>query len=153
MEPPITQRLQLLYEKVPPLLLTLSEETAATKLRPDKWSKKEILGHLIDSAINNHARFVKIQIGSQPLVVEKYFQDDWVRLHQYQEWPIDGLVQHWKSHQYQIIRLMEAAIPESLERLCDIGEGELKTMRWLYQDYVAHLEHHWLTLPSNPAPS
>lgn len=138
----ITQRLQQLYETIPPLLLALPEEAASTKPHPAKWSKKEILGHLLDSAVNNHTRLIRIQIAAQPLVIEPYAQDDWVRLHQYRQWSLEELVGCWKSHQYQIIRLMEVASSESLARLCDIGEGELKTMQWLYLDYVDHLEHH-----------
>ncbi|WKN40669.1 DinB family protein [Tunicatimonas pelagia] len=138
----LTSRLQLLYERIPPKVLTLPESDWAAKPAPDKWSKKEVLGHLIDSAINNHTRFIRLQIEPQPLVIKKYAQDDWVRLHQYQEWTTEVLVRCWQSHQHQIIVLMEVAPEESLYKLCDIGNGELKTMQWLYQDYVAHLEHH-----------
>ncbi|MEM8969958.1 MAG: DinB family protein, partial [Bacteroidota bacterium] len=79
------------------------------KPTPNKWSKKEVLGHLIDSAINNHTRLIQIQIEPQLLVIEKYAQDDWVRLHQYQEWNTEVLVRCWQSHQHQIIVLMEVA--------------------------------------------
>lgn len=138
----LTDRLQLLYKEIPPKVLALSESVWTTKPAPGKWSKKEIMGHLIDSAINNHMRLVRIQIEPRPLVIEKYAQNEWVRLHHYQEWTTEVLVRCWQSHQHQIIILMEVASSESLYKLCDIGGGELKTMQWLYQDYVAHLEHH-----------
>ncbi len=138
----LTNRLQLLYERIPFRVLKLPESEWVAKSAPGKWSKKEILGHLIDSAINNHARLVRVQVEPQPLVIEKYAQDDWVRLHQYQEWTTEVLVRCWQSHQHQIIILMEVASEEALYKLCDIGNGELKTMQWLYQDYVAHQEHH-----------
>lgn len=138
----LTDRLQLLYKEIPPKVLSLPESVWVAKPAPGKWSKKEIMGHLIDSAINNHTRLVRIQIESRPLVIEKYAQNEWVRLHHYQEWTTEVLVRCWQSHQHQIIILMEVASSESLYKLCDIGGGELKTMQWLYQDYVAHLEHH-----------
>jgi hypothetical protein len=142
MNEPLTNRLQQLYEKIPPKVLALPESVWTNRPAPGKWSKKEIMGHLIDSAINNHSRLVRVQIEPQPLIIEKYAQDDWVRLHHYQEWTTEVLVRCWQSHQHQIIILMEVASSESLYNLCDIGGGELKTMQWLYQDYVAHQEHH-----------
>ncbi len=138
----LTNRHQQLYKQIPSRILALPEAELIEKPTPNKWSKKEVLGHLIDSAINNHTRLIQIQIEPQLLVIEKYAQDDWVRLHQYQEWNTEVLVRCWQSHQHQIIVLMEVASEEALYKLCDIGNGELKTMRWLYQDYVAHLEHH-----------
>ena len=138
----LTNRHQQLYKQIPSRILALPEAELIERPTPNKWSKKEVLGHLIDSAINNHTRLIQIQIEPQLLVIEKYAQDDWVRLHQYQEWNTEVLVRCWQSHQHQIIVLMEVASEEALYKLCDIGNGELKTMRWLYQDYVAHLEHH-----------
>ncbi|MGB3589008.1 MAG: DinB family protein [Tunicatimonas sp.] len=142
MDVSLTDRLRLLYERIPPQVLALSESAWVAKTAPSKWSKKENLGHLIDSAINNHVRLVRIQTEPQPLVIEKYAQDKWVQLHQYQRWTTEVLVRCWQSHQHQIIILMEVASSESLYKLCDIGGGELKTMQWLYQDYVDHQEHH-----------
>lgn len=138
----LTQRLQQLHDAIPALILAVPDQVMDEKPSPDKWSKKEILGHLLDSAINNHTRFVKISLASQPLVIEPYAQDDWVRLHHYQQWPADELVRSWESHQAQIIWLMRHLSPETLDQLCDIGKGELKTLAWLYLDYVDHLEHH-----------
>ena len=138
----LTSRLQQLYRQIPAKILALPEGELIRRPAPNRWSKKEILGHLIDSAINNHARLVRVQIEPQPLVIEKYAQNDWVRLHQYREWNTEVLLRCWQSHQHQIIILMEVASSESLYKLCDIGGGELKTMQWLYEDYVAHLEHH-----------
>jgi len=142
MNAPLTSRLLQLYEHIPPQVRAVPEAALIKKSAPSQWSKKEIMGHLIDSAINNHVRLVRVQIEPQPLIIEKYTQEKWVQLHQYQRWTTEVLVRCWQSHQHQIIILMEVASSESLYKLCDIGDGELKTMQWLYQDYVAHQEHH-----------
>jgi len=73
----ITGRLLFLCETVPLLLQKLSEEDFLKKPAAGKWSKQEILGHLIDSATNNHQRFVRMQIDNN-ITLPKYKQDEWV---------------------------------------------------------------------------
>ncbi len=63
------KRLQFLCEKIPPLLTELDEQTFSFKATSEKWSKKEIIGHLIDSATNNHQRFVRGQFEETPKII------------------------------------------------------------------------------------
>ena len=117
-----------------------------------KWSPREIIGHLVDSASNNHQRFVRGQF-QDTLVFPGYAQDDWVRAGQYQDAPWDDLVELWRTFNLQIARVM-AATPDEVRRreslttqLRSIGfkaipQGQPATLDHLMRDYVAHLEHH-----------
>lgn len=70
--------------KLPQEFNLLSEAEISDRPQPHKWSRKEILGHLCDSAINNLERFIKIQYEEQPYVLQKYNQEKWVDLQDYQ---------------------------------------------------------------------
>jgi DinB family protein len=72
-------------------LIDIPEETASVRPAPGKWSKKEILGHLIDSASNNHQRFVRLQL-SERVELPGYAQDDWVRVQRYQDQPWQQII-------------------------------------------------------------
>ena len=110
---------------------------------PGRWSRKEILGHLVDSAANNHARFVQAQIvAPQPLKMQPYEQDAWVRLAAYQHLPAADLLTLWTSYNRLILHLL-ARIPESaLTTECFTFNHNPVTLHWLIDDYVLHLEHH-----------
>ena len=139
---PTTTRLQRLTAAIPLLIAQCSEEELTHKPDPHRWSKKEIIGHLIDSAINNHVRFVRMRFETSPLLIESYAQDDWVQVHAYAHWSTEWLLRSWQSQQEQIIRLMEHTSEQEWQRTCDTGDHHFRTLRWLYEDYVAHLEHH-----------
>jgi hypothetical protein len=133
-------------------LLRLSNEAAATKPAPDKWSPKEIVGHLIDSAVNNQARFVRAQM-QDDLVFQGYDQDEWVRVQHYQDQSWSELVHAWHTYNQQVAAIMRLAPARELDRvrphhnLHEIGfnplpPNEAPTLAFLMRDYVAHLEHH-----------
>ncbi|WP_409290446.1 DinB family protein [Peribacillus sp. SCS-37] len=109
---------------------------------PNKWSKKEILGHLCDSAINNIERFVKIQYENQPYVIQSYNQEEWVAVQNYQEKPLEELLTLFQTLNKQIINICMNIPAEKLSYLCDIGNNQQKTLEWLIQDYLEHMEHH-----------
>ena len=119
----------------------LSEAESLARPSSDKWSRKEILGHLIDSASNNHQRFVRAQFQPQ-LVFPGYAQVDWNRAQHYQSEAWENLVRLWASYNRHLAHVM-AAIPEQAGRnVCRIGAGEPVTLQFLVTDYVRHLEHH-----------
>lgn len=68
-------RLDFIIDKVPGILMQISEEEMSEKLSPNKWSKKEVIGHLVDSATNNHQRFVRGQFEDMPEI--RYDQNKW----------------------------------------------------------------------------
>ncbi len=86
-------------------LLAISEEQSATPRAAGKWSPKQIIGHLIDSAANNHQRFVRAQL-SDELTFSGYEQEEWVRVQGYGTEPWQQLVQLWKSYNQHLLHVM-----------------------------------------------
>jgi hypothetical protein len=133
-------------------LLVYNDEEASRRPAPGKWSRKEIVGHLIDSASNNHGRFVRAQL-QDDLVFPGYDQDRWVQVQRYQSQPWADLVRLWHAYNRQIAYVMEVADPEAVERLRPrhnlhelawkaVPVTEPATLAYFMRDYVDHLEHH-----------
>jgi hypothetical protein len=110
-----------------------------------KWSKQEILGHLIDSAINNLKRFTEIQFLPQPYTVISYQQNELVIVNDYQDLPLQHLLDLWQSLNKQIIFVVKAIPADKLKYSVDpqYENKEMKTLGWIICDYVAHMEHHF----------
>ena len=122
-------------------LAGISESDSKKKSAPGQWSKKEILGHLIDSAANNHQRFVRAQSTAE-LRIPGYEQEVWVATQRYQSESWENLVQLWKSYNHHLLHLI-SAIPENvLSHHCFIGDNKPVTLEFVIQDYVRHLKHH-----------
>lgn len=135
------ERFETLLKEVPAKLLAFADEAATEKLRPGKWSKKEVMGHLIDSAANNHQRFVRLQINDQ-LPLLHYQQDDWVKLQHYNNRPWNELVQFWLSYNTHLLFVMRHIKHSSYEHTGIYPDGEEVTLQFVMQDYVVHMEHH-----------
>ena len=129
------------FKIVRELILQTSAEEAEFKARPEKWSKKQILGHLCDSAINNLQRFTEVQYESKPYKIMGYKQDELVLANDYQHAPIEQILNLWLALNTQIIALIINQTNETLQYEIIIG-AELKTLRWLMEDYATHLHHH-----------
>ncbi|WP_090827507.1 DinB family protein [Paenibacillus sp. yr247] len=139
---PTIESLNHWITELPAKIYAMSEFDLSDRTQPNKWSKKEILGHLSDSALNNLQRFVRAQYEDQPYVVIKYAQNQWVELMNYQNLPIDHIVNLWLSLNKQIAEVI-AKIPEDkLQSSCEIGEEQTVTLEWIIKDYMEHLEHH-----------
>jgi hypothetical protein len=110
--------------------------------KPGKWSKKEILGHLVDSAIHNLVRFTEINYLEKPYRHRAYNQIDLVNLNQYQAKEINELTQLWFSLNKQIVRIMKAVDEEALDYKIILSDESVIDLRFLMTDYVEHLEHH-----------
>ena len=133
-------------------LLQISAEKSQLPRAAGKWSPKEIIGHLIDSASNNHQRFVRAQF-TDDLVFDGYEQEGWVRVQNYQgeDWP--ELVQLWKLYNQHILHVM-SLVPEAtrlklrykhnLHQLASesLSESEPVTLDWFMRDYVDHMKKH-----------
>ncbi len=122
-------------------LAGISESESKKKSAPDKWSKKEILGHLIDSAANNHQRFVRAQLSSE-LRIPGYDQQDWVTTEQYQNESWANLIQLWKSYNLHLLHIISTIPARALSNHCIIGDNKPATLEFVIQDYVRHLKHH-----------
>ena len=135
-----------------PRLLQISETQSEQARTEEHWSAKQIIGHLIDSAANNHARFVVGQL-KDDLVFPGYDQNRWVEIQQYQQasWP--QLVDLWRAYNLHLLHVMTCTPPEKLNNRCakhsrktiafeTISESETATLGYLMKDYVVHLKHH-----------
>ncbi|MET6999749.1 DinB family protein [Chitinophaga defluvii] len=133
------QRLEYLCDVIPPLLTAIDESTFSHKPSPAKWSKKEIIGHLIDSATNNHHRFIRAQFEETPTIV--YDQNKWNTYGFYQQISGTQIIAFWTLYNKQLAQLMRHIPTESLQRYCRTNDQPL-TLAFLINDYVVHLEHH-----------
>ena len=133
------------------LFQNYSQEELWHKPAQGKWSKQEILGHLIDSAINNLKRFTEIQFLPQPYKVISYRQNELVAINHYQELPLAHLLDLWKVLNRQISYVVKNIQPEKLDYPVDpqYENGEMKNLGWIICDYVAHLEHHLSQITGN----
>ncbi len=133
-------------------LHSVSEAESESRREAGKWSKKEILGHLIDSAANNHIRFVAAQ-SKDDLIFAGYDQEASVACQNYQasQWP--GLITLWESYNRHLFHLVSSIPDEKLQKLCTrhslhliawqlVKEDEPTTLEYLIADYVAHMKHH-----------
>lgn len=149
--PAYAARLRALIERSTPVLNEISDEAARSRPAPGKWSPKEILGHLVDSACNNHARFVRGQL-EEDLVFPGYAQDDWVATQAYQDAPWGLLRELWRHYNLHLAHVMEHAPGETRRRarprhnLAAIGvpiaDHEPGSLDRLMEDYVDHHAHH-----------
>lgn len=130
-------------QQIPALFKKFSEEELLYRSAPGKWSRKEILGHLIDSGINNLKRFTEIQFLPQPYKVIPYRQNELVVVNQYHDLPLEHLLAVWQALNQQIIYVVNAAPQEKLGYVIEPYDSkEMKSLAWIICDYVAHMEHH-----------
>ncbi|HLQ76112.1 MAG TPA: DinB family protein [Terriglobia bacterium] len=122
--------------------LRLLQETEVTlKTSPVKWSKKEILGHLMDSATNNHQRFIRAQMIHE-FSFPGYEQDEWVRRQDYNAKAWTELIDLWRLYNRHVAHAMRNIPEDKLDTVCRIGNGDPVTLGFIAEDYVTHLKHH-----------
>lgn len=133
-------RLNFLTERIPGLLAKIEESDFSHKPAPGKWSKKEILGHLVDSATNNHQRFIRGQYENKPTI--GYDQNQWNNLNYYNQINSDQLIKFWTLYNKHLLELLKRIPEENLKKECLYLDGTAHTIAWLAEDYVVHQEHH-----------
>ena len=134
----IAEQLEKLIDRHKTDLLSIPENRMAAKPAPGKWSPKEMLGHLIDSAQSNIRRFIIAQYEDTPHIV--YNQDNWVALNDYQHGDTKSIIELWYQLNKQVCRILEKIPAEAAERNCRTEKTH--TISWLASDYLKHLAHH-----------
>ncbi|HLX12537.1 MAG TPA: DinB family protein [Bacteroidota bacterium] len=134
------QKLRHHCDTVPAKLRAYSEEEFSRKPAPDTWSKKETLGHLIDSATNNHQRFVRIQFEDTPAIF--YEQNEWNKHSYYAVMPGAHVIAFWEIYNRHLIEIVKAIPEPLLERTSETHDSQIVTLGWLIDDYLRHMEHH-----------
>jgi hypothetical protein len=135
-------KIENLLKIVKEQFLEISAEEAMYKVSFDKWSKKEILGHLCDSALNNLQRFTEVQYQPKPYYVRTYKQNELVQANRYQDAPIEQILSLWLALNRQIIALMKYLTTETLNYELVTGDLQSRSLKWLMKDYSSHMEHH-----------
>jgi hypothetical protein len=109
------------------------------------WSKKQILGHLIDSASNNHQRFVRGQL-VRDLSTPSYAQQQWVETERFQEREWNDLVHFWLAYNRHLLHLMSTVAKDQLDAVIrvviDQDSNDPVSLEFVMIDYVHHLKHH-----------
>ena len=124
-----------------PRLQVLTEAQASRKPAPEVWSAKELLGHLTDSAANNHARFVRAGV-EDGLDLPGYDQNVWVQVGGWQERPWAEVLALWHAYQTHLAHVIARLPQGSLGHTLRIGGGEPVTLGFVAEDYVRHQLHH-----------
>ena len=140
----VADRLQKNIDEVPAKFLRFPEGELNRKPAPNKWSKKEILGHLIDSAANNHQRFIRSQYEKEPFTIFPYEQDHWVNIQKYNEVDSKYLVELWRLYNQHIHWIISNYPEEKLTVKCVSTDGRetAENIFLLIKDYVDHMDHH-----------
>lgn len=139
------ERFRGLLDQASSYLLAVTEEESGRRPGPGKWSKKEILGHLIDSAANNHQRFVRGQL-EDGLRSPGYAQEDWVAVQRYQERPWKELVELWTAYNCHLLAVLAVMPVPARAYRCTVGDNAPATLEFIMEDYVMHLIHHFKQL-------
>jgi DinB superfamily len=124
-----------------PKLRAIAEDTASEPRAAGKWSPKQVMGHLIDSALNNHQRFVRAQLSSS-LSFPGYTQESWVTAQAYQDRSWADILTLWAEVNRHLAHVIGRISRHALVTPCTIGEGAPVTLRFVLEDYVRHLHHH-----------
>lgn len=134
------ESLQSLLDVLPGRLNAIPSDQAAVK--PDTgWSVKEELGHLIDSAANNHQRIVRTLTEAEP-AMPGYDGEKWVALHAYQKRDWQELIGMWEQLNRLLLAAAEAVPDAGWARTCTVAGSEPMTLQFLLEDYVSHMRGH-----------
>lgn len=137
-----------------PLLRALPDADAAQRPKPGKWSAREILGHLVDSAGNNQQKFVRTMAADPHIGFTGYAQDTWVALQQYQSAPWPQVIDLWAAINRHLAHVIDHAPAHTLNHTISIDGAGPFSLHFIMADYVEHLKHHLLQIfPEAPLES
>ena len=136
-----TDKIDTYLDSVESYILSVTETELTYKKQPDKWSKKEILGHLVDSGINNLQRFTEVQFEKQPYQIRPYNQDALVKANDYQNKDVKEILDLLRSINQQIKRVIYLQKNSATEYQVLIGD-KIHSSDYLVKSYVDHFKHH-----------
>jgi hypothetical protein len=137
----LSEKLARVVEAAGENLRQVTEAESNTPVLKGGWSRKQVIGHLIDSASNNHQRFVRASLQGS-LEFPGYEQDGCVRVQAVQSAPWPLLVALWKNYNLYLAHVIAHLPTSQIEAPCKIGANEVVTLRFLVEDYLRHLLHH-----------
>jgi len=137
----IAAELENVLDDALPELLAMDEEESLRARARGAWTSRQVLGHLIDSAANNHQRVVRAQL-VDALEFPGYDQEDWVAVQGYAQRPWPQLVELWTALNRHLAEAIRRIAPARLATPCRIAGGKPVTLEFVAQDYVRHLRHH-----------
>ncbi len=133
--------LEQLISTVEPQARAIAESDAAKPREPGKWSRKQVLGHLIDSAANNHQRFVRLRT-TPHIVLPGYAQEEWVDANGYAERDWSAITELWSAYNRQLAEVVRRLPEPSLQNTWMKPDGQQVTLEWIITDYIKHMRHH-----------
>jgi len=137
----LASELRAAVQEARPRLEAIDEEASLATRGPGKWSRRQILGHLIDSALNNDQRFVRGRSGGD-LELPDYEQEAWVAAHGYAQRAWSELVALWVGLNEHLAHTIERIPTDRLATACRIGDGTSHSLEWIARDYPKHMRHH-----------
>lgn len=132
------ERLAFLIDRAARLIMQIPAAELVKKPAPGKWSMQEILGHLVDSAANNHQRFIRIQYEDEPVIY--YDQEQWNKLSHYNTLESSHIISLWSLYNRHLVEIIKRVPEASLQRCGVLKNGRKATLLWHITDYVSHLE-------------
>lgn len=138
----VIRKIERLINQSADYIKKYSEDELSLKLNPKKWSKKEILGHLVDSGINNLQRFTEIQFEEKPYQLKSYRQDELVQANNYQGAETKDILDLLIAINKRIIDVVRLQTDETLNYEIITSNNKKLDLKYLIEDYVKHFEHH-----------
>ncbi|MEL6390677.1 MAG: DinB family protein [Bacteroidota bacterium] len=145
---PTTDALHDALDQITTYVNSQTEDTMSYKSSQDHWSKKETIGHLIDSGLYNLLRFAEIQFQSRPYHISAYQQRELVEANRYQDSLIDEMLALLIAVNRRILTIVDCYTDDMLDLPIITPENEKADLRFLVKDYVDHFVHHTKQLTS-----
>jgi hypothetical protein len=139
----LAEELRGIVDEASEWLGNLTEDVVAQRPGAGEWSVKEILGHLVDSAANNHQRFVRLQI-TDDLQFPNYSQDNdrWVAIQAYNHTDWKALIQLWRHYNHHLARIIAAVDQACIDNVWQVDQDTRFTLAELMIDYPVHMKGH-----------